>query len=246
MTTGLAAGLIVGVALSGCGTQAIDRNASRAAPASVSSKLAATPHDTFALPPPPAVQSLPRACASVLSSADLATILGRSLEGVPQFIKGMAEPAIHRTGRVTCRYGIATRPPAGRSVAPSATTSAGPDQVASTATSPAPGPTADSGVPIELGLSAYSDADRASQRIDFTIHDQEVKGAQATDATIFGISGVMLTTANMSMLALSYGTLTLALSIDPRIVPAGQVGRVAVAIGKAVLRHLSVDTDTSH
>ncbi|HEX5494576.1 MAG TPA: hypothetical protein VFX70_08405 [Mycobacteriales bacterium] len=183
----------------------------------------------------------------MLTTAELNTILGRRLSGTTQLIRGVAEPAIGRIGRVTCRYGItataAGGPTAGR--VPALTPPGGPSPTTSAAASPAASPPTTGGVPIEIGLSTYRDPDSASQRINFTIHDQEAKGAVATDATILDLDGVLLTSAKMALLALSYGSLTLALSIDPRVVPTGQVGRVAAAIGKAVLRNLRDNGDSS-
>lgn len=54
----------------------------------------------------PAVD-LPTGCDSLLPFTDLDRALGRPLFGQTVFTKGVAQPSIGRTGRVTCGYGLA-------------------------------------------------------------------------------------------------------------------------------------------
>jgi hypothetical protein len=50
---------------------------------------------------------LPTGCDSMLPFTDLDRALGRPLFGQTVFTKGVAQPSIGRTGRVTCGYGVA-------------------------------------------------------------------------------------------------------------------------------------------
>ena len=68
-----------------------------------------------ASPSPSPTLALPAGCDALLPFTDLDQALGRPLFGETVYIKGVPQPAIGRTGRVTCRYGL-TR--GGRGVAP--------------------------------------------------------------------------------------------------------------------------------
>ena len=59
--------------------------------------------------------ALPTGCDSLLPFTDLDQALGRPLFGQTVFTKGVAQPSIGRTGRVTCGYGV---PNNGRGVPP--------------------------------------------------------------------------------------------------------------------------------
>jgi hypothetical protein len=50
---------------------------------------------------------LPTGCDSLLPFTDLDRALGRPLFGQTVFTKGVAQPSIGRTGRITCGYGVA-------------------------------------------------------------------------------------------------------------------------------------------
>jgi hypothetical protein len=76
------------------------------AAASASSPPAAA-GSSSATPTPTPTPNLPGGCDQILPFTDLDQALGRPLFGQTRFVKGVAEPGIGRTGRVTCRYGLA-------------------------------------------------------------------------------------------------------------------------------------------
>jgi hypothetical protein len=51
--------------------------------------------------------NLPAGCDQMLPFTDLDQALGRPLFGQSRYVLGVAEPAIGRTGRVTCQFGLA-------------------------------------------------------------------------------------------------------------------------------------------
>lgn len=53
-----------------------------------------------------AAPELPTGCETLLPFADLDQALGRPLFGQSRFTKGVAQPAIGRTARITCQYGL--------------------------------------------------------------------------------------------------------------------------------------------
>jgi hypothetical protein len=68
-----------------------------------------------ASPSPSPTADLPTGCDSMLPFTDLDRALGRPLFGQTVFTKGVAQPSIGRTGRITCGFGVARN---GRGVPP--------------------------------------------------------------------------------------------------------------------------------
>jgi hypothetical protein len=60
-----------------------------------------------ATPSPSPTAALPTGCDSMLPFTDLDRALGRPLFGQTVFTKGVPQPSIGRTGRITCGYGVA-------------------------------------------------------------------------------------------------------------------------------------------
>lgn len=76
-------------------------------PTTAPSKTKASPTPTpRPTPKAPARAELPTDCTLLLTHASVNKILGRTLTGHTIYIKAVPEPAIGRTGRVTCRYGV--------------------------------------------------------------------------------------------------------------------------------------------
>jgi hypothetical protein len=77
----------------------------QAGAAGTSAPPAAT--SSAASPTPTPTPDLPGGCDQMLPFTDLDQALGRPLFGQSRFVLGVAQPAIGRTGRVTCQYGLA-------------------------------------------------------------------------------------------------------------------------------------------
>lgn len=227
---------LIGCGAQGGGSQAAGHTTSvPSASAMAGSSPGATAGAIPVSPGSSAAQKLPTGCASVLGTTELDRVLGRHLAGTTQPIRGVAEPAIGRTGRLTCRYGVRTDPRPTVSGSPAV---------------PPPSRTTDDmvpvdTVPVEVSLSTYRDADAASQRVDFTIHEQQATGARATDATVAGVSAILLTGQRQSTLVLSYREMTLALSMAADTVPARRTEAVATALGDVVMHHLGLGVPAS-
>jgi hypothetical protein len=70
-------------------------------------------------------------------------------------------------------------------------------------------------VPLEVGVSAYSDATSASDRVDFTVNSQRGNGAQASDFDgAGGVKGTVLITGDNSTAVFAKGTSTVAISLN--------------------------------
>lgn len=69
-------------------------------------------------------------------------------------------------------------------------------------------------IPLEIGVSAYSDATSATDRIEFTINSQRNQGAQATEFDAGeGVKGTVLITGDNSTAVFAKGTATVAISL---------------------------------
>lgn len=169
--------------------------------------------------------ALPSDCEDVLTAGEVDRILGRRLGGTTQYIKGVAEPAIARTGRVTCRYGVPVNP------------TESPHNPRRRGTGQAAGQP--SVVPVELGLSTYTDAESASQRVDFTVHEQRILGARQTQVTVLNKPAILVSGGRTDpLLVMSDGNLTLALSLVRTLVAEDQTNAVLTTIAESVFRHL--------
>jgi hypothetical protein len=103
-------GLLV-VTLAGC-SQASNgpKNANSATTATATSAARTTAKPTskptHVKPPPLHRATLPSDCTLLLTHGTVNRALGKAVTGKTIYIKGLAEPKIGRTGRVTCRYGV--------------------------------------------------------------------------------------------------------------------------------------------
>jgi hypothetical protein len=75
------------------------------APQTTASKASPTPSPTPTRAKPQKVV-LPADCDGVLSVANVSHALGKPVKGKTIFLRNVALPKIHRTGRVTCYYGV--------------------------------------------------------------------------------------------------------------------------------------------
>jgi hypothetical protein len=250
-TTGLVLGLVAGITATGCGAKHTERSGDRPAAVPAASTMpgpqaAPTGQPTWSSAPPPGpsagatptgstgpgpsatatgAPTLPAACEEVLTAAEVDRALGRRLGGDTRFIKGVAEPRISRTGRVTCRYGVGSA--AGRGTSPTSC----PQGRARCAAAAA--------VPVELSLSTYGEPEAASQRVDLTMHQEQTRGAHQSRLRVLDKPAVLLSGGQGDpLLVMADGDLTLALSVARGLVPADRTGGVLTALAEAVLRHL--------
>jgi hypothetical protein len=150
---------------------------------------------------------LPESCADVLTLDEMDSAVGHALPGQTVYIKGQAEPKIHRIGRITCRYGV--HKDANHTV-----------------------------VPVEVGVSGYSNADAATSRIRFTVSQQRNNGATPTDVSLGDTQGTMLLAGGNALLIFAKGTSTVALSITKDVASGDHAKDVLTKLGTAVAAHL--------
>jgi len=200
----LAAAALVGMLLTGCSN---DKGSS---PTTGSPSPSASGQTTSAKPSPtPAAVTLPASCEELVPFGDLDKALGKPLFGETVYIKGQAQPAIHRTGRVTCRYGI-RRNPQGK-----------------------PRPAL-----LEIGVSGYTDAESATKRVQATVSASRSSGASTAEVTVDGTPGFVLINHGESTLVFAQGNRTVAVTLGPGVVAGDKSVQAVTAVGTVVARNL--------
>ena len=153
--------------------------------------------------------ALPGSCQSLLPLIDLDDALGVPMIGQTAFIKGVAEPKIKRTGRVTCRYGIVK---VGHNLKPPK---------------------------LEVGVSTYTDDAAATQRVETTVTDLRSSGATPSDVQINGIPAKILTVSGGSAtMVASTGNRTVVISLAEKVVKPADTVKVLTAISTLALKNL--------
>jgi hypothetical protein len=105
---------------------------------------------------------------------------------------GVGEPSIGRLARLNCRYGL-VKPAKGKPAAPAK---------------------------VEVGVSLYTTADQAAQRVSATVEDYRNHGASQSVATVGQYQATILTGYGLPTLVVAAGPRTVAVTVDPKLVGA--------------------------
>jgi hypothetical protein len=199
-------GLTTAVLLAGCtsggNSAAPSTSASPSGTASGSGSATATPTVTAA--------ALPESCQGMLPLLDLDQALGVPLVGQTLYIKGVPEPKIKRTGRVTCRLGV-VKVAGGKS---------GPPR-------------------LEVGVSSYTDEAAATDRVQSTVTGLRGQGARPTDVQVRGLKATVLAGAGTSgTLVIATGARTVVISLADRVVHGGTTVKALTAVAELALKNL--------
>jgi hypothetical protein len=153
--------------------------------------------------------ALPDSCQSLLPLIDLDDALGIPMVGQTAYIKGVAEPKIKRTGRVTCRYGIV--------------------KVGHTNHPPK----------LEVGVSTYTDDAAATQRVETTVTGLRSSGDKPTDVTVNGVPAKILTaTTGSATLVVGTGNRTVVITLAEKVIKPADTIKVLTAIGTLALKNI--------
>jgi hypothetical protein len=200
----LAVALVV-LAAAGCSSGGNSGTPSSSASPSGSAGASGTPTPTATS----TVVALPDSCQGLLPLIDLDEALGVPMIGQTTFIKGVAEPKIKRTGRVTCRYGIVkvgkkSKPPK-----------------------------------LEVGISTYTDEAAATHRVETTVTDLRSSGAAPSDVQVNGVPAKILTVSGgAATMVVGTGSRTVVISLAAKVVKPANTVKVLTAIGTIALKNL--------
>jgi hypothetical protein len=152
---------------------------------------------------------LPGSCQTLLPIIDLDETLGSPLIGQSSYVKGVAEPKIKRTGRITCGFGIVK---VGHNLKPPK---------------------------LEVGVSTYSDDAAASDRVESTVADLRGAGDTPNDVTINGTPAKVLVGSNgAGTLVVASGARTVVVSLVEKVVKPADTVKVLSAIGTLILKNM--------
>ncbi|HSV66838.1 MAG TPA: hypothetical protein VLJ59_13130 [Mycobacteriales bacterium] len=200
-------GLSVVLLVAGCGQKSSGGSGEPSPPATLPGSAPGAAGGSPAPSGSAAPATLPDTCADVLTLDELDKVVGHTVPGRSVYILGKDEPKIHRTGRVTCRYGVHKL---GRTTV----------------------------VPVEVGLSAYSDVGSAADRIRVTVADQRTHGATPVDVSLGGTPGTVLLNPATALLVFVTGQRTAAISITKDVATGDRARDVLIQLGTAVLAHV--------
>jgi hypothetical protein len=159
-----------------------------------------------AVPTPTSAPSLGGTCDDLLPLFTIDGALGRPVVGTTAFVVGVQEPTIGRLARLNCRYGV----------------------VKAAKGKPAPPPQ------VEISISLYDTAARATSRSQATIADYESHGARPTNTIVGQFPATVLSGYGPPTIVVAAGPRTIAVSVVLALVPVGGPARLA-SLAKAAL-----------
>lgn len=152
--------------------------------------------------PSPTVTGLTSTCEDALTATEVNTAAGQPIIGRTSFVVGEADASIGRLAYINCRYGLPeTTPAAGAAAA-------------------VPG--------VEIGVSLYDSAKRATDRVASTVDDYSSSGSRAESVRVGTVDGTVLVGGGPPTLVVADGERTVAVSVS-RTVSTGFPQLVALA-----------------
>ncbi|MHA3702854.1 hypothetical protein ACXR2U_11800 [Jatrophihabitans sp. YIM 134969] len=138
--------------------------------------------------PSPTVTAFTSTCETALALIDVSRATGQPVQGRTEYVVGQPDPTIGRLAYLNCRYGLPTTTPAAGAAAP------------------VPG--------VEIGVSLYDSADRASDRVAGTVEDYRESGSRAEDVDVAGTTGTVLVGGGPPTLVVARDAKTVAVSVS--------------------------------
>jgi hypothetical protein len=93
-------------------------------------------------------------------------------------------------------------------------------------------------VPIDVGISAYSDVGSAADRVQYTISQQRSGGATPSDVTLAGTRATALVAAGSALLVFAKNAETAAISVTREVATGDAAKAILVKLGNIVIGHL--------
>lgn len=155
--------------------------------------------------PTEAAKDLPVNCDRVATDADIQAALGGPLQGTTIYLKDVAEPSIHRTGRIDCKYGV-TLDKTGK-----------------------PGPAG-----IEIQVATYDATANAVDRVAGTVAGQVAKGDPSKSVVVANRQATVMTDQGTTELFMADGNRTFVIQIAGSVAQGNAGYTVATKLGATV------------
>jgi hypothetical protein len=93
-------------------------------------------------------------------------------------------------------------------------------------------------VPIDVGISAYSDEGSAADRVRYTVNQQRSGGATASDVALGGTKATALVAAGSALLVFAKNAETVAISVTKEVSTGDAAKAILVKLGNLVIGRL--------
>lgn len=133
---------------------------------------------------------LPQTCAGLLSLDAIDAGLGVQISGITQYVVGVPEPEVGRTGRVTCSYGVIPNPDG--TFAPAL---------------------------VQASVFTYKSDEAAADRIDTVVSQSRNAGDRTQEVPVGAYPGVVLINVTEATLVVPVGDRTYSITVAPGLVP---------------------------
>lgn len=189
---------MAGLFLAGCGAGAESGNSSGSAtnPGSTTSSATTTA--------PPFV--LPETCSALLSLDAIDVGLGVRITGTTQYVVGVPEPDIGRTGRVTCSYGVI--PNADGTFSPPL---------------------------VQASVFTYDTAKSALDRVDTVVSQGREAGSRTEDVPVGSYDGVVIISVTDATLVVAVEDRNYAITLAPGIVTDDRLVPALASLGESAI-----------
>ncbi len=189
---------MAGLLLAGCGAAAESDDPSETGSGSESPNTTAEPT------PEPFV--LPETCASLLSLDAIDAGLGVRINGMTQYVVGVPEPEIGRTGRVTCSYGVIPNPD-GTFSAPL----------------------------VQASVFTYDSVESAADRIDTVVTQSRNAGDRTEDVPVGDEDGVVMVSVTEATLVVAVEDRTYSITLAPGLVADDQLNAALASLASSAI-----------
>lgn len=149
---------------------------------------------------------LPETCADLLSLDAIDTGLGVLISGVTQYVVGVPEPEIGRTGRVTCTYGAT------------------------------PSPDGSLGPPlVQASVFTYDSAASAAERVEAIVSQARNAGERTQDVAVGSYQGVVLISVTEATLVVAVDDRTYSITLAPGLVTDDRLAEALSSLAESAI-----------
>ncbi|MBA3798640.1 MAG: hypothetical protein H0X18_05975 [Geodermatophilaceae bacterium] len=192
---------MAGLLLVGCGADAESDGASDTDPttsaATGSSSASASTEAPFVLP---------ETCSGLLSLEAIDAGIGSRITGTTQYVVGVPEPGIGRTGRVTCSYGVIPNAD-GTSSAPL----------------------------VQASVFTYDSAESAADRVEIVVSQGRDAGSRTQDVPVGDYAGVVIITVTEATLVVAVQDRNYAITLAPGLVSDDALAQAMASLAESAI-----------
>jgi len=192
---------VAGLVLVGCGADAESGGSTGPDPGSTGQSSATAVQTTT-----PAAFVLPENCSALLSLDAIDAGLGVRITGTTNYLVGVPEPGIGRTGRVTCSYGVIPNAD-GTSSAPL----------------------------LQASVFTYDSIESAIDRVDTVVSQGRNAGNRTQDVPVGDYAGVLIVSVAEATLVVAVEDRNYAITLAPGLVADDQLAQALASLAMSAI-----------